>query len=103
MQIEDRYSRRSEVVNYCEGSDDEDGSESNEVVEMIISETIEKAANSEAINKKKQLKKVLNKEDDPDWKVDESKTLPKGRKDRDCYSFYVNLHPGVCKLFCACI
>ena len=78
LTLEDKSSRQSEDVNYCESDDEEFNS--NEVVESIISETISNATNNEEINKKKQLKKALNKGNQENWKIEDSRSLAKGKK-----------------------
>ena len=93
MLLEDNRSRRSEVVCYSETDDEE--FDSNDVVECIISETINNATRNEELNKKKQFKKALKKGKQDNWNVEESRSLAKGKRQTDRYFFYVNFHPGV--------
>ena len=75
MSIENRSSRRSEILNYSEEDRNQELETNYEIIETIISEAIKKASNGEEINRRKQMKKALNKEQTEDWLIEESKTL----------------------------
>jgi hypothetical protein len=90
-------------VNYLEGNSEDEEANEMSIAKEVVKEVIENldigSGSGLQINKKKQYKKIYETSlSRDDWEIDNSKSLPKGNEQKDCYYFYLRFHPGVYKM-----